>query len=234
MTLKQKSTTAKVIIFDASTLISFAMACLYYEFRKLKDGFDGKFLITKEVKNEVIDKPMAIPRFQLEGIKLQQLLDDKILELPESLGISDEEVSKKTEEVMNISNSTFRGRDGDIKFIDIGEASCLALGKVLGSRKIKNTLAVDERAMRSLCETPESFRKYLEKKMHSKISIKKENLFYFKGFKIIRSIELIYVAYKKGMIKLKNKKLLESLIYALRYKGASISNEDIAELKKIG
>lgn len=224
----------KAIIFDASTLISLAMACLYEELRKLKENFNGHFIITQDVKKEVIDKPLTIRRFQLEGIKLKRFLDEKILELPEALGIKESDITARTKKIMKISNSTFSGEGKNIDLIDIGEASCIALSGILTEKKITNVLAIDERTMRSLCETPESLRKYLEKKMQIKIYAKKENFAVFKNFKIIRSIELIYLAYKKGLVGEKNKRLLESLIYALKFKGCSASQEEIDEMIRMG
>jgi hypothetical protein len=230
---KEGDEMTKAIIFDSSTLISIAMACMYEELRKLKQNFDGKFLITQEVKKEIVDKPLAIPRFQLEVIKIQQLLNEKILEMPDSVGVNNSEITSITKKITDTANSTFTN-ENEIKLIDYGEASCLALSKILTEKKIENVVAIDERTMRSLCETPESLKKFLEKKMHTKISAKKENFSIFKGFKIIRSVELIYIAYKKGLAGQKNKKLFESMIYALKFKGCAISNEELSEMKKLG
>ncbi|MAG11082.1 hypothetical protein CMI44_02110 [Candidatus Pacearchaeota archaeon] len=224
----------KAIIFDASTLISFATACLYEELRKLKKSFNGYFIITNEIKKEIIDKPMRIPRFQLEGIKIKQLLDEGVLELSNAIGVKDSEIVAGTKKIMEIANSTFSDDKGNLKLISEGEASCIALSKILNEKKIPNVLAIDERIMRSLCETPDGLKKHLGKKMHTKIKIKKENLNFFKEFKIIRSIELAYVAYKKGFVKVKGKSVLGSLINALRFKGASASNEEIDEIKRMG
>jgi hypothetical protein len=56
----------------------------------------------------------------------------------------------------------------------------------------------------------------------------------FSKFKFIRSSELVYVAYKKGIINLgNNKKVLEALLYATKFKGSSISFEEINELKRL-
>ena len=199
---------SKAIIFDASTLISFAMASLYDELRKLKENFNGKFLITQDVKREVIDKPLEIRRFQLEALKIQQMMEDKVLETADSLGIKDEEVSKKTLEMVNIANNSFTSGRKELKLIDKGEASCMALSKILTEKGINNVVAVDERTMRMLCEKPEGLKKYLERKMRINVKMKKNAFEIFKGFKIIRSIELIYVAYKKGLVGGKDKRWL--------------------------
>lgn len=221
----------KALIFDASTLISFAMACMYEELRKLQKAFNGHFIITQDVKREVVDKPMRIPRFQLEGIRIQQLIDDGVLEMPSVIGVKDSEIRKGTNEVMQIANSTFTDRRGEIKLISEGEASCIALSKILNARGIPNVVAIDERTMRSFCETPQGLRKHLEKKFHAKIRMEKKNFEFFREIKVIRSVELAYIAYQKNLLGVKGKNVLPSIVNALRFKGCSISNDEVGELK---
>ncbi len=225
--------TSKAIIFDSGVLISFSMNGITDIIKNLKSVFEGKFLITFEIKKEVIDTPLKIRRFKLEALKMKKLLEEGIIEMPSSLGIKDSEITQRTNKIMDITNSLFKGSGRDIHLIDSGEASCLALGEILNKKGIKNVIAVDERTMRSLVESPENLRKFLEKKLHVKISIRKENLDFLKKFRIIRSPELIYVAYKKGLIKLKEGSALDALLYAVKYKGASISNMEIEEMKKL-
>ena len=224
----------KAIIFDASTLITFAMNGMFEEFKALKKIFDGKFIITKEIKYEVIDRPLKIKRFELEALKIKQLLDEKILELPSALGVDDSEISKKAREFLTIGNDTFFERGRNIKLIDLGEMSCLALSRILDSKKIENVLAVDERTTRMLGEKPENIKSFMGKKLHTKITSKKENYKFFEGFRFIRSAELVYVAYKKGLVKLKGVNVLDALLYAVKFKGCSISGEEIREIKKLG
>lgn len=223
----------KAIIFDSSTLISFAMNGLLHELKELKKIFGGKFIITSSVKKEIIDKPITIKRFELEALKLKELLDEKILEMPVSIGIKDEEISKKSEEITRVANSTFIGEKKDIKLIDLGEASCLALSRILNEKKIKNIIAIDERTTRMLGERPENLQRLLQKKLHTKIDYKKENFKFFKGFNFIRSAELIYVAYKKGIVRLKNHIVLDALLYAMKFKGCAISGDEIREIKSL-
>ena len=77
----------KALIFDSGALISLTMAGLIPELEGLKKSFSGKFVITRQVKKELVDKPMTIKRFELEAIKIQHLIDDGVLELPEAFGI---------------------------------------------------------------------------------------------------------------------------------------------------
>ena len=64
----------KYLIFDSGPLINFALNGLLPLLKKLKKEFKGEFLITKEVKNEIIDYPQNIKRFELEALQLKQLL----------------------------------------------------------------------------------------------------------------------------------------------------------------
>jgi len=223
----------KAIIFDSSTLINFALNGLLQELRELKKLFDGKFLITKEVVGEIIDKPMNIKRFELEALKLKELLMDKVLEMPSSLGIDENKVTKMTSEIMNLANNTFFGHENAIHLIDLGESASLALAKLLNEKGIKNVLSVDERTTRLLAEKPDNLVSLLQKKLHTDIKVKRENLKSFSEFKFIRSTELIYIAYKKGIIKLKNHDVLDALLYALKFNGCSISDEEISDIKKL-
>ena len=226
-------TLQKIIIFDASTLISLSMNGLFEEFKKLKSIFNGKFIITEYVKREIIDTPINIKKFELEALKIKQLLDKGVIELPKSIGIKDNEISKKTNEIMDIVNSSFQGNVKEIRLIDLGEASCLALGKILNEKNIVNVIAIDERTTRMLSERPENLKKLLEKKLHTKVSYKKERVKFFSDFKIIRSAELVYIAYKKGLVNLSDGNVLDALLYAVKFKGCSISDDEIREIKKL-
>lgn len=224
----------QAIIFDASTLISFSMAGLLPEIRELKKIFKGSFIISQKVKEEAIDTPIKIKRFQLEALKIKALLDDKILELPSSVGLDDKAVRAKANEILDIANTTIYGAGKDIHLIELGEASALAISKILNEKGIKNVIAIDERTTRSLSETPNELKKYLERKLHAKMTVKQEKINSFKEFKFIRSTELIYVAYKKGLLRLKGTENLSAVLYALKYKGCAISGREIQEIKNLG
>lgn len=63
----------KAIIFDAGALITISMNGLDKELIRLKGIFDGVFLITQQVKKEVIDKPLTIKNFELEALRTKKL-----------------------------------------------------------------------------------------------------------------------------------------------------------------
>ena len=149
------------------------------------------------------------------------------------MGIDENKISQKTKEILDVSNDTFFGKENSIHIIDLGEASCLALSRLLDEKNIKNVISVDERTIRILCEKPENLLALLQKKLHVGINAKKEKFKYFQGYKFIRSAELMYILYKKGIIKMKDNNVLDALLYAVKFNGCSISDEEISEMKKL-
>ena len=223
----------KAIIFDAGTIITLSMNGLLDVFKNLKEQFNGKFLITEDVEYEIITRPLKIKKFELGALEIKQLLDENVLELPSSVGIKDSVIQEKTRWLLDIANRTFFVKEKYIHLIDRGETSCLALSELLPKKGIENVISIDERTTRMLCEKPENLHKLLETKLHTKIRLKKENLAYFSKFKFIRSSELVYIAYKKNLVKLKNENVLDALLYAVKYKGCSISRNEIEEMKRL-
>jgi hypothetical protein len=224
----------KAIIFDASTLIGFAMNGLLVELSNLKQIFKGKFIIPHEVQNEIVDKPLNIKRFELQALKLRELIHLKILETPDVLGLSKEEISTKTKELMDKANNMFFTRKREVHLIDVGETAALAVSKILTEKKIKNVLAVDERTARILCEDPRKLKELMERKIHARVELKKDNFDTFKGFKFIRSTELIYIAYKKKLVRLTGDgRVLDAYLWALKSTGCAISPEEIEEIKSL-
>jgi len=224
----------KAIIFDAGTLITFSMNGLTDGLEKLKEIFGGAFLITHQVKEEVIDKPLTIKQFELEAMRTKKLLDDRVLELAEEYGFENSKIESKTRAIIDIANYFFNSSRGEVKIMHSGEASCIALSKMLNEKGIKNLIAIDERTTRILIEKPENLKDLLERKLHTKITLVKKDFKYFKEFRVIRSAELVYLLWKKGLTKIKDGiQLLDALLYAVKFKGCSVSNEEIDEIKKM-
>ncbi len=223
----------KILLFDSSSIINFTINGLLEEFRKLRQSFPGRFIITNEVYAEVITRPLQIKKFKLEALKIKQLVTEKIIELPESINISSKEITRRTQVIMDLANSTFFSKGNTIKIIDLGEASCLAMHSILEEKGIQNVLAVDERTTRVLSEKPENLLEILNRKLHTEIKANRENFKFFKGIKFIRSAELAFYAYNHGLIKEKSPDLLDALLFSLKINGCSISDEEIAEMKKL-
>lgn len=232
--MKTNFSNEKVLIFDSGPLISLSISGLLYVLKSLKGKFGGRFLITEEVKKEIVDVPIKRKRFELEALRIKSLISEGILELPDKIGIDNSAVSRKGAEVMDLSNSFFVSHKKPVRMIHTGEASCMALSKLLLERNIENIIAVDERTTRILIEKPQNLKELLERKLHTRIDMQKSSFEFFKNFRTIRSAEILYVAWKKNIVDMKDGELLlDALLYAVKFKGCAISSDEIEDIKKI-
>lgn len=218
----------KYLIFDSGPLINFALNSLLPFLERIKKEFKGEFLITKEVKREIIDYPITIKRFELEALQIKDLFDRNIIKHADLTNEQVDELRFKREEIMNIANSTFFADNKPLHLLDRGESASLALSTILKSPCL---IVIDERTARMLCENPENLKKLFKKKFHTNITARKENYAYFKEFKVIRSTELAYLACKKNLCEPRDPRILEAILYGLKDKGCSISRGEIEEMK---
>ena len=225
----------KFLIFDAGPIISLTMNGLLPILEKLHTEFEkkgGEFVITPDVKKEVVERPLKIKKYALEGVKIKALVDKGVLNLSSEY-ISSSLLNRETKNMLKLVNSSFRAErtKENIKLIQDGEASCLAFSKLC---KCENVIVVDERITRMLTEAPENIKALMQRKLSTKIHMYNQNLKLLKNFKFIRSAELMYIAYKKNLFDLKkDKTLLDALLYGVKFKGAAISSQEIREIKEM-
>jgi len=220
----------KYIIFDSGPLINFSMNGSLHLLRKLKKVFNGKFLITEKVKTETMDYPEKIRRFELGALQLESLFKQRVIELPKFNQKQKEQLKKESAEIMTIANSTFIAKGKNLHLIHEGEATTLALAHIL---KEPSVIAIDEKTIRMMCENPENLRKLLQKKLRTPVTSNKKNYDFFKKFKVIRSTELVYIANKKNLFDLKDPRALKAMLYAMKYKGCSVSKEEIEQMARL-
>jgi predicted nucleic acid-binding protein len=218
----------KFIVFDAGPLISMAMSGTLEVLEKLKEKFDGEFVLTPQVKEEVIDKPSIVKKYELEAVKIRNLLEKKVLK-PSSDFVSTQKLEQETKKMLKNANTSLYAAEQPITIIQEGEASCLAFASLCDCEPV---LVVDERTTRMLVESPDNLRQVMERKFHSKINADDNKIKLFRNFKIVRSAELLFIAYKKGLFEYKkDKQLLDALLYAVKYSGTAISSREIEEMK---
>lgn len=223
----------KVLICDSGILINLSLNGLLNIFEKLKENWNGKIIITQEVKAETIDRPMNVLRFKLGAIRIESLLTKKIIEMPNSLNISEEELKRKTKEIMEIANHTYKAKEGWVNIVSEAEVSCVALASLLESRGHQTLIATDERTIRLLCENPKLLEKIMSKHLHQRVQLVSSSIRELQKFKFVRSSEIVFVAHNKGFLELENKEALDAALYATKFKGAAITFEEIEALKKI-
>ena len=224
----------KYLIFDAGPLINFSMNGLLDSFEKLKQTFKGEFLITKEVKKEIIDHPKTVKRFELGAIRLEQLYNKGVFKLADINQEEVDELRRLRDNFLQKANSMFKTKKREVHLLDRGECAALALSTILKRKNNEDVpLVIDERTTRILCENPENLKKLMEKKLHTSIKANTSSYDLFKGFKIIRSTELAYMIHKKDLFKLDHPKAFEAIVYGLKFKGCSISEKEVQALSRM-
>lgn len=236
MTLYEKN----AIVFDAGPIISFTLSGMLWILEKLKEEYQGKFVITSTVKKEIIDKPLSTVKYKFESIRIMPYLANGTLSIVEN-----EDISKKADEIEHIANSIFfTNKDSNIKIVHRGEVEAIAACIIMEAK----TLVIDERTTRYLIEAPEKIKRRLEKKIKKKINIDKSKLTklskMLKEIQPIRSTELVTVAFEKNYFnffeysnieKISNfkKNVLEGALWALKSNGCAILDKEIHTIIKL-
>ena len=186
----------------------------------------------------MIDKALRIRRFEFEAMQISQLLNNGTLEIIES-----KEIKQLSGKLMDLANHSFRAKGNWVKLVSSAEIESLAADAILES----DAAVIDERTIRLLLENSPNLTKLMEFRLKCKVQPNKENIREFKkllkNVQIIRSTELVTVAYKMGLLKeymptissIKNPKqrLLNAVLWAVKVRGCSISKKEIDEIVKL-
>ncbi|MEI7718249.1 MAG: hypothetical protein WCI72_00140 [archaeon] len=221
----------KFAILDSGPIISLTLNGLLHTLELLKKKFpEVAFILTPQVKKEIIDKPMTIKKYELEAIKIQTLLANKTIIMSTEF-VPNNQLEKETQRILTLSNSTIRADKENIEIVQIGEASCLAFTNLCNCESV---IVIDERVTRLLTESPQNLKAIMERKLHMPIILNQKNLKEFKDYKYIRSTELAYIAYENDLYDYKkDKALLDALMFSLKFSGTSISSKEIDEMKNM-
>ena len=107
-------------------------------------------------------------------------------------------IEAKTMSLLSLCNDIFLANGRPIKILDKAEVEALVLTQLL-----RGTYVVDERNIRLLVEDYRKLAQLLERKLDTKITINNQNIKQFKSeikdINIIRSAELMVVAFEKGL-----------------------------------
>ncbi|MFH1331834.1 MAG: hypothetical protein ABIH63_00940 [archaeon] len=226
----------KSLVFDTSTIISIATNNLLWVLPELKKRFRGEFYIAPTVKHEVIDIPLQSKKYKLEAMQILSLMGEGIIKTYRNS-------KKRVQEISEMANKIFKSKDTWIQIMHEGEIESLAVAIDLNA----DAYVIDERNTRLLIENPEVLGDLLQQKLHTKIQIDYNNLRrfkeYVKGIRIIRSIELMTIAYELGMMNEYLRKegreiakidlrrnLVDGMLWGLKLKGCSITKKEIREI----
>ncbi len=226
----------KSLVFDTSTIISVATNNLLWVLPQLKKRFKGEFFISSSVKGEVIDAPLKSKKYKLEAMQILSLMGEGTIKVYRNS-------KKRVQEISELANKIFRSKDTWIRIMHEAEIESLAIAIEINA----DAYVIDERNTRMLIENPEGLGQLLQQKLHTKIDMNQESLKrfkeYVKGVNIIRSVELMTVAYELGIMdkylkererKIANidlrRSLIDGMLWGLKLNGCSITKKEINDI----
>lgn len=223
----------KAIFFDTGPLISLVMSRLIWILPKLKEKYGGKFYITPSVRRELIERPIKIKRFEFEALQAMKLVREGVLEIYDKIPKS------KVNELEKLANNSFKIGNKNMDVVQSGELESVACALEIGAEAV----VMDERTLRLFIENSKEMEKLLEIRFKRDVVSIPGRIRQFsqklKTIKIIRSIELVGVAYKIGILneyipKIKEGKatLIDSVLWATKFNGCAVTSHEIEELKR--
>jgi hypothetical protein len=225
----------KTIVFDTGPIISLTTNNLLGLLTNLKEKFSGSFLITDAVRRELIERPLETKKFKFEALQVLRSLHSGVLEVYNA-----GQLKQKSLHLLELANQCFSCNGNFLQIAHFAEMSGLALYLINDA----DAFAVDERNTRLLIEDPLRLKEILSKRLHSNISVNNKVLGEFKkvthSVKLLRSIELVTVAYELGLldkylvnIPQARKTLLEAVLWGVKLNGCSVSENEIEEIIRI-
>lgn len=222
----------KALFFDTGPIITLVMSRLVWILPELKKKYGGKFYITPSVKRELVTRPMDIKRFEFEALQALKLIKEGVLEVYED--IPEKEVSR----LHLLANSSFKLDNQNMEVVQSGEIESVVCALKAGAEAI----IMDERTLRLFIENNKEMKALLERRFQKTISVDAEKMKQFSkelgSIKIIRSIELIGVAYKMGLLdsftpeqKNGRERLVDAVLWTAKYNGAAVTEHEVEEIK---
>ena len=228
---------SRALVFDTGPLISFTVNNLLSTLERLKERYSGRFVIPESVKEELVDQPLRTKRFMFEAMQLQRLISTGVLEV-----VEDNDTKELTLELLHLANSSFAAKAKSVKIVQYGEMASIAAAKLLDAE----ALIIDERITRELVEHPEHIADLMEKRLHTTVTVNGNNVSllqtYVSKTKILRSVELVAVAFELGLLDRYiaageekiipdvRHKLLESVLWGLKMNGCAVSGKEIEQI----
>ena len=225
----------KNIVFDSGPIINLALNDLLPIIEQLRKQYNGNFLIPYGVKDEIINRPLAGTKFKFEALRTLYHIKKGTIKI-----IDDKEIENLSKEFAITVNQCFRKNGKSIDILHKGEAEAIMLAKKLNA----DAVVIDETTARLIIENPEYYKHKLEHKLRAKITVDQKKLEKIKkmteGLHIIRSTEIMLVAYKLGLMdkylpdRIPNARetLLSSILWALKLNGCAITEKEIKRIVK--
>ncbi len=220
------------IVFDTGPVISLATNNLLWLLGKLKERYDGDFLIPNEVELELVKNSLKIKRFELEALQVNSEIRKGVLKV-----VNDSRIEAIKMKLSSIANNCFKARGVPLKIVHEGEMGAVAAAIVYNS----DAIVIDERTTRELIENPEKLAQLMSRKLETKVEFNMECIKEIRsmigGLKVIRSVELAIAGYELGWFddlltqdRDARKILIEAILWGIKIRGAAISQEEIDKI----
>jgi len=206
----------------------------------LNKYFPGQFLITPRVRAELIDRPLTTKKYKFEALQMIPYILDGSLKVYNA-----EKVKPILDEILTLGNHLLKARDRYLTLVHPAEMEVIATAVFLKAKAV----VIDERTARELLEDPDELAHWMSRKLKCDVRIDQESLKRFrrltKGIRVIRSAELVTVAYELGLLNryvmAKEEKiipdlqnvLLESVLWGVKLNGCSISRDEISQIRRM-
>lgn len=223
------------LVFDTGPIISLTINNLLWLLEPLKKAFNGNFYITRGVYDELITRPLETKKYKFEALQVLPYISRGTL----THLADDELIQNKTNQLLELMNKCFLVNNTPLKIVHYAEIETVATALLLGH----NTVVIDERTTRKYIEDPFSLKKTLERKLGNKVTVDRYCLKQVKNeiekLKVIRSFELVIMAYELGLLDRyilnEERKLisdldhavLEGALWGIKLNGCSVREEDI-------
>ncbi len=224
----------RALVFDTGPIISLAMNNLLWILKPLKERFKGEFYITHGVKKECVEKPLTSKKFKYEAIQVMRLIREGIIKVYDT-----EALRTETLYLLEFANTLFKAHGSYIRIVQYAEIESVMAAKHLNAEAV----VIDEFTTRNLFDDILFVGERLSRKLHIEVEADKPNISRIseraQGIYVIRSLELVTIAYELGFFREyypsvphSKRTLLDALLWAVKLSGCSVSEREIAELKK--
>lgn len=224
--------TTKLLVFDAGPVISLTTNSLLWILSPLRQKFGGDFLIPQAVKKELVDRPFGTKKFKFEAIQVEREIEARTLKI-----IKDDAVRVEGKRLCDIANSIFEANGHFLNIVQSGEMESCAATTMFEA----DAFVTDERITRLLVENPDGLKALLEKRLHARIKMNDGALGEFqqrtRHIRIVRSVELVSMAYELGLLDKfvvelprAREELLEGVLWGVKLNGCAVSESEIKQI----
>src|SRR3989338_9554982 len=185
----------KTIVFDTGPIISLTLNNLCHILDELKKKTDVVFYIPPKVKRELVDRSIETRKFKFEALQVLYHIKKGTIYVYDNKNLH-----PKAKYLLDLANSCYSIDRRNVEIVHYAEMQAVAAALILNAPVV----VIDERTTRLLIEDPKRLHKILMHKLNPRVVPNMKNIGIFrnemKNLKVIRSAEIVAIAYEKGLL----------------------------------